>query len=142
MRPPAFALVAAVLVTGALLACSDAVSPDYLAGTWTATKMEFRDPANPSTSVDLIAEGAEFTMTFTADGSVQTSQTQAGSTETQSGIYTLNGSNIVLKFGSQSLGGIIEKTDAGLSLFIFAGIAFDFGEGDVPAELSLLLTPA
>jgi len=129
-------------VAGAV-ACSDAVSPDYLAGTWAATKMEFRDPADAAVPpVDIIADGAGFTMTFTAGGLVQTSLTRNGNMETESGTYTLNGKSIVLNFGSGAMGGSIEKSDAGLSLFIFAGIAFDFGLGDVPAEASILLVPS
>lgn len=132
---------AAVVAVVAGAACSSSVSPGDLAGSWNATRMEFSDPAEPGTPpVDLIAQGAEFTMTFTENGTVQTALTENGVTENETGTYTLNGKNLVLKFGANSMAGVIEKNGDGLSLFFYAGVAFDFGLGDVPAELVLLLT--
>jgi hypothetical protein len=54
-------------------ACTDdgatSVEVDDLAGTWTATAMVFTSAADPTTSVDLVPEGATLTLVLGAEGS-------------------------------------------------------------------------
>ena len=59
----------AMLVLLFALACGDStgISPEELAGTWTATEFVFTNQANSSQSVDWIPLGASFTLTIRAD---------------------------------------------------------------------------
>lgn len=67
-------MTAVPLVALFAMACGDAtgISPDQLAGTWTATSFVFTNQTNATESVDMIALGASFALTIRADGTFTT----------------------------------------------------------------------
>ena len=81
-----------------MAACTDAtgvgVEPDDLAGTWTSTSFVLTSVANPSMSMDLVAEeGAEVTLVLRADGTYTfTFTSTVEETENETGTYTVSGS--------------------------------------------------
>ena len=126
------------------LACGDGLAPADLAGTWDATTMQFIDQEDPSRPpVDVIARGAQFSITFFADGTLQTTFVENGSTDTTSGIYNISGSTIVINDGVAK-GGTIRRDGDTLTIELFSGIEYDFdGDGSVdPADLLMVLVRA
>jgi hypothetical protein len=127
------------------LACGDGLAPSDLAGTWNATTMQFFDQENPSRpSVDVIAQGAQFSMTFFADGTLQTTFVEGGSTDTGSGIYNISGSTLVINIEGLASGGTIARDGDTLTIELFSGIEYDFDDdGSVdPADLLMVLVRA
>jgi hypothetical protein len=65
-------LTTSALALIVMAACTDTtvgVEPDDLAGTWTSTSFVLTSKANPSMSLDLVAEeGAEVILVLGADG--------------------------------------------------------------------------
>ena len=81
-----------------MAACTDAtggtgVEPDDLAGTWTSTSFILTSVANPSMSMDLVAEeGAAVTIVLGSDGTYTfTFVSDVEPTEEEAGTYTLAG---------------------------------------------------
>ena len=81
-----------------MAACTDAtggtgVEPDDLAGTWTSMSLILTSVANPSMSMDLVAEeGAAVTIVLGADGTYTfTFVSDVEPTENETGTYTVAG---------------------------------------------------
>ena len=81
-----------------MAACTDAtggtgVEPDDLAGTWTSMSFILTSVANPSMSMDLVAEeGAAVTIVLGADGTYTfTFVSHVEPTENETGTYTVAG---------------------------------------------------
>jgi hypothetical protein len=132
----------AILLGG--LGCGDGVAPSDLAGTWRATVMQFIDQEDETRPpIDVIAQGAAFTITFRADGTLETAFTDGGDPITTSGTYTISGSTIVINDGVAK-GGTIKRDGDTLTIELFSGIEYDFGgDGSLdPADLVLVLVPA
>jgi hypothetical protein len=126
------------------VACSDGLAPSELAGTWNATAMQYIDQEDDSRPpVDVIAQGAQFSITFRSDGTLETAFTEGGGTETTSGTYTISGSTIVINDGI-ARGGTIKRDGNTLTIELFSGIEYDFtGDGSLdPADLRLVLVRA
>ena len=85
-----------------MAACTDAtgvgVEPDDLAGTWTSTSFVLTSVANPSMSMDLVAdEGAEVTLVLRADGTYTfTFTSTVEPTENETGTYTVLGNTMTV----------------------------------------------
>ncbi len=69
---------------------------DALVGSWTATSMVVSNDANPSETVDLLAEGVSFTLTMTAEGAYTGNFSSPGENESFSGTYVVNGFSLTL----------------------------------------------
>lgn len=126
------------------LACSDGLAPSDLAGRWNATTMQYIDQQDASRPpVDVIAQGAQFSITFRTDGTLVTEYLEGGDTTTKTGTYHISGSTIVINDGIAK-GGTIERNGDTLTIQLFSGIEYDFtGDGSVdPADLLLLLVRA
>ena len=62
-------LAALILMSACTEGEGTGVEPDHLAGTWTSTSFVLTSVANPSMSMDLVAEeGAALTLVLGADG--------------------------------------------------------------------------
>jgi len=71
------AVVVLVAVVGGC-GSGTAPSPQELAGTWRATRVEFVSAANPATKVELVSTGAVYTLTLTASGTFTLTGTHPG----------------------------------------------------------------
>jgi hypothetical protein len=133
----ALALVTAV-------ACGDSttgVQPADLAGTWAITSLEF-DEIGGTGSVDFIADlGAIGTITIESDGSFEFSVTLAGSTDTDPGILTVDGSDVTLDFGDNTSQGTISRDGDVVTIEIETGAEFDFDDdgSDDPATARIVM---
>ena len=90
-------LISSTLALVLMTACGDAtgVEPDDLAGTWTATSMVFTSTADPTLSVDIVAEGAALTIVLVADATYTFTFTFPGEeTENEAGAYTASGTDL------------------------------------------------
>ena len=80
-----------------MAACTDAtgvgVEPDDLVGKWTSTSLIFTSVADPSVSMDLVAEeGAQVILVLGADGAYTfTFTSDVEATENETGTYTVSG---------------------------------------------------
>ena len=107
--------VSAVLAT----ACGEStgVTVQDLEGTWNATLYQYTDNANAASQVDLIAfQGASFTMTVTADGTVSTLfDDGVGGTSSNSGTISSDGTTVTISgdaYEAQRSGDALTLTDA------------------------------
>ncbi len=126
-------------------ACTDdgvtGVEPDDLAGTWTATAMVFTSAADPTTSVDLVPEGATLTLVLGAEGSysfIYDSPWEA--TEDEAGVYEVSGHTLTLSItgtGSPDAWEISRNGDT-MTLTDSAEV-FDFVDG-VEEDATLVVT--
>jgi len=85
-----------------MAACTDAtggtgVEPDDLAGTWTATSIVFTSVADPTLSVDEVADGATMSLTLSASGTYSWTFVFPGEpTENETGTYMVSGSTLTI----------------------------------------------
>lgn len=124
-----------------VLACSDAVAPEDIAGDWTATSFVFTSVADPDESVDIIDAGGSLSTTFEADGDYAITYSFAGSTDTDGGTYTIDGDHITLDDGTDPISGTIELSGDTMTLRL-TGAEFDFDDDgtDDPATVLIVLT--
>ncbi|MGD2152406.1 MAG: lipocalin family protein [Gemmatimonadales bacterium] len=137
-------LLSLPLLAGAALACgSDGVgpAPDQIAGTWTATKMEYVSVAQPAQTVDLIDEGGTatlllnevgtYTFTVTPNGEPQTVET--GDWELNGDVMTVTPDGVIfeLQFDVALSGNTLSLSGADAE--------YDFGGGPEDAKLNLEL---
>ncbi|MGM0668792.1 MAG: hypothetical protein ACQET1_03685 [Gemmatimonadota bacterium] len=66
-------------------------------GVWEATELRMTNQANPSQSVDLIEEGATFTLSILSDGRYSASLTIFGQGSTELGVVRVSGNNITIE---------------------------------------------
>jgi len=126
-------------------ACSDAVAPEDIAGTWTATQFEFTSVANSSVTFDVIGEGGSASLTFNANGTYSITFALGGPPETDSGTYAIDGSRFTLDEGTgDEVSGTIDLSGDTLTLRITQGIEFDFDDDgtDEAATVVIVLTRA
>lgn len=132
--PQALALVG--LATA--VACGDAVAPEDLAGTWSATSFVFTRVANTSETVDIIGAGGSVSITFNANGTYSITFDVGGEMDTSSGSYAIDGSTLTLDEGTQDeVSGTIDLSGNTLTLRITSGLEFEFNDSgvDEPATL-------
>lgn len=143
-----------IAVTGALaigfaMGCSDSNEPQTnvtiadLVGTWNATSIVYTDNATDQ-SINAYALGARLQITVAADGSYTGSLTEPfGAPQAISGTIIIQGNTITITDdaapGDNAVGTF---TLAGNTLTITAQDEFDFGAGDVPATLALVMQRA
>ena len=142
LTTPALALIL-------MSACSDdgtGVDPDDLAGTWTATSIVFTSVADPTVSVDLVAEEqAGLTFTFGDDDTYTLVFTFPGEEiENETGTYVVSGSTLTLSPSDQEESDNFAIVRDGNSLTLTANdedFAFDDEADEEPATLVVMLTP-
>jgi hypothetical protein len=98
-------------------ACGDStgVTVEDLVGTWNATMYRYTDNANAAQQIDLIAQGASFTMTVTAGGTVSTLFDDGqGGTSSDSGTLSPDGTTLTIAgnaYEAQRSGDVLTLTD-------------------------------
>ncbi len=136
--------VGSSLVLGAMLVsivgCGDStgVEPADLEGTWNATALVFTNNADATESVDIVqVDGATFTTTVTASGSVSTLFVDGqGGSSSDSGTLSSDGSSITI--GGDTFQAVLSIDQLTLTN---ANETYDFGTGSaVPATLVMSLT--
>ena len=113
---------------------------DALVGTWNATSFVFTNKANSSETFDLLADGGSFSITFTATRGFSGSSTFEGATDTFSGTYIVQGTNLITSETGES-DETVAFTLSGNTLTLTLDDEFDFNDDDVdePATLSIVL---
>lgn len=124
-------------------ACTDdgatGVAPDDLAGTWTATAMVFSSVADPTTTVDVVTEGAALTLVLNADGTYSFVSVFPGEPdEDETGTFSVSGDVMTI-----TPTGLDPETFAifrdGDTLTLTDSDTFDFGQG-VEEDALLVIT--
>lgn len=138
MRKPR--LPVGFLLSTLAFACSDStgVQPEDLAGTWSATKMEFTNTANTSQKVDAIQLGVSFTMTINSDGTVSSVFTMGGSTDTDTGSISVTGNAVTLNLDGPATG-TLERNGDTLTVNLTTGVEWDFDDDGTDEDVTLLL---
>ena len=133
-----------------MAACTDAtgvgVEPDDLAGTWTSSSFVLTSVANPSMSMDLVAEeGAQVTLVLGADGAYDfTFTSTVEETEHEEGTYVVSGNimtitPVVPEGLDPEVIGIVRVGDT-LTLTLDDEIVFSDGGNAEAALLVIVLT--
>jgi len=135
-----------LLFLGAAVACGgDGVgpSPDEIAGTWTATKVEYVSVSQPVQTVDLIAQGGTATLvlnaagtyTFTLTPNGEPTVVDNGDWELDGDIITVmpNGTNFELQFDVALSGNTLSLSGADTEY------DFDADQQNEDAKLNLVL---
>jgi hypothetical protein len=117
------------------------VEPADLAGTWTATAIVFTSVANPTLSVDEVADGAAMTLVLSADGEYTLTFVFPGEpNENETGTYTVSGSTLTITppGGSQETIGVSRNGD---TMTLTLDDIYDFDDqGEEDATLVITLT--
>ncbi len=122
-------------------ACGDAtgLEPADLQGTWVANSMVFTSTADPTLTVDLIAEGATLELQLAADGMFLWTLTELGSAPaTNTGAYLAVGTTLTLA----GVGSPVQFTITrdGNNMTLTANDEYDFDEDSVDEAASLRIT--
>ncbi len=91
--------VGAALLAAVTIGCSDSTGPATpadLVGTWVATAYVFTNTSNTAQSVDVIAMGMTFSLTFTETTMSGTITIPNVGTERFEGTYTISGNQITI----------------------------------------------
>ncbi len=133
-----------------MAACTEAtgvgVEPDELAGTWTSTSMIITSVADPTVSMDLVAEeGAAVTLVLGADGTYTfTFTSTVEETENETGTYVVSGNtmtvNPVTPAGLEPEVITIARVGDTLTLTLDDEIVFTPGANAAAAVLVIILT--
>lgn len=116
MRVGSYILIG--LSTLGAVACGEStgITVEDLQGAWNATQYVYTSNEDPTEQVDLIAQGASFEMTVTADGTVSTLFDDGqGGTSSDAGTLTPDGSTLTISgvaFQAQRSGDLLTLTDA------------------------------
>ena len=125
------------------LSCGDGtgVEVDDLVGTWDATMLEFTNPASPAQHVDLILEGWTYVLTLHADSTYDaTLDDPDGPPEAITGVWEVTTDIFRMKDDTEQLWQEFDLARSGNTLTLTgADLNYDFGEGDVPAKLDVVL---
>ena len=145
-------LIAPLLAVTFLAGCGDSIGADStpeevanaLAGTWNATSFVFTNDANSSETFDLLADGGSFSITFTAAGGFSGSSTFEGVTDTFSGTYVVQGTNLITTDTGEFESETVTFTLSGNTLTLTLDDEFDFDDNgfDEPATLVIVLQKA
>ncbi len=137
--------LAATLGVALALACGDStgVTVEDLTGTWVATEIVFTNPANASQSVDLIDQGATFTLTVRSDSTFTTVITEPGEPiETRTGDVSSNGDTLTVAESGQGSPTEFLASRSGDTLTLTTSdeeFDFDGDEAEDPANLRIVL---
>lgn len=116
------------------------VEPANLAGTWTATAIVFTSVANPTLSVDEVADGATMTLQLSADGTYTWNFVFPGEPdENETGTYTVSGSilTVAQTGGSQETMGVSRNGD---TMALTLDDTYDFDGDQVEEDATLVIT--
>ena len=122
-------------------ACGDAtgLEPADLQGIWEANSMVFTSTADPTLTVDLIAEGATLELQLAADGMFLWTLTEVGAAPaTSTGAYSVVGSTLTLTAAGSSKAFTITRD--GNNMTLTANDEYDFDEDSVDEAASLRIT--
>jgi len=144
MREKAFILLVAAAFLG-FTGCKSSTGPDVdsFIGTWNATKAEFVSVANPSTKVDIIAQGWTLTLVFNASAFTMTIQEPGEAAWVGSGTWASSIDTVTLTWSAGTSGeSQFDFALAGDHLTLEGGhMPFEFTAGvHEEAILSLILT--
>jgi hypothetical protein len=139
----------ALLVAAGCSKDSTSPSASVLHGNWVATKWEYTNQANTAQKVDLTSAaypGGAVTVTLYIDnpatGSYKVVYAQGGATQTITGTYTVSGSNFVITetgaSSPESIPFVFSNSNNTLTMTSTSS-SWDFGSGDVPATLAMVL---
>jgi hypothetical protein len=112
-----------------------------LAGTWTATKMEYTNKANNSQKVDLVQLGVGMKLTINSSGRYTATLTISGLGElTTAGTITLQGGNLILDDDEEAENQTVAFTLSGNTLTLTGDDEFDFNDDgtDEPAAVVMV----
>ena len=116
------------------------VEPANLAGTWTATAIVFTSIANPTLSVDEVADGATMTIVLSADGTYTLTFVFPGEeNENEMGTYTVSGSTLTITptGGTQETMGVSRNGD---TMTLTLDDIYDFDGDQVEEDATLVVT--
>ena len=145
MRKAVLIILAAlvILVFGSCKDSSTGPSPQGLTGTWQATKAEYVSVANPSTKVDIVAQGSTVTLVLDTSTFTLTITDPGKAPKVTTGTWTSTTDTMTLEPSGMSGGWTFDMTLSGNTLTLSgANVLFDFGgTGTVQdAKLNLVLT--
>lgn len=128
------------LLVGLGVACNDStgVTGTDLVGTWNATEFVFSDFADPVTDFDVLSMGGAVKFTFRADSSFTIVVTlPMTAPDTSEGTWTLQeGSRLIITDQGAVSGTELQVSLSGTTLTVYSDdVEFDFGAGDIPAQL-------
>jgi hypothetical protein len=128
------------LLTGLMLACSDStgVTDTDLVGTWKASEFTFSDFGDPVMDFHVIEPGGSATMVIGADKTYMLIVTMPVSLpDTTTGTWALpTSSRLVLTEAGTTNGVELQASLSGSTLTIHTeDVTFDFGAGEIPAQL-------
>ena len=145
-------LIAPLLAVTFVVGCGDSNGPDStseeivdaLVGTWNATSIVFTNKANSSETFDLIGNGGSLSITFTSNGQFSGSSTSPEGTESLSGTFVVQGTNLITTDTGESESETIAFTLSGNTLTLTLDDEFDFDDDgfDEPATLTITLQRA
>jgi hypothetical protein len=132
--PVILLLLGAILCSGG---CSDdgtgpvdALEP--LVGTWRAESLVLTSQANPSLSLDLIQEGAVFTISILGNGQYQAVLTAFGQTNAELGTLTVSGNQITMEPSSQGGATTVGTFSfSGEALILDGETSYDFNQDGI-----------
>lgn len=137
-------LVMVALVGGGAGSCSDSTEPTLpnIVGNGLASKAELIRVANPATKVDLVAQGAVVTVSFTATTFTLSATIPGEPASVSTGTYVQTASSVT--FTETNPGSDVTTFGLSLSgstLLLTGGTGFemDFGNGNEAATLDLTL---
>lgn len=129
-RSLTLALAGSLLLGSA--ACSDSLAPEDVAGTWDATSLVFTSVAAPATnSGNLIAAGFSLSLTLNASGTASVTIDDGTGPTTDTGTFTIDGSDLTLTLGGDPSTGTIELNGNTLTVRLTTGVDFDFDDDGV-----------
>jgi hypothetical protein len=117
------------------------VTEDDLIGTWNATEFVFSDFGDPVTDFDVLAEGGSVTMVIRADGTFTLTFTIGGlEPDVVDGTWDLQGDDVLILTEEGEVDGLaLEISLDGTTLTVYSDdVEFDFGDGEIPAQLEAL----
>lgn len=148
MKPSAIVLALVGWAIGALGCSEDPNQPDReiapLVGTWRGRSMVLTNRANPQVRVDLIAQGAVFTLAVVGNGTYSATLSLFGQTNVETGTIAVRGNRVTitptLPPGPPTTG--TWKLE-GTTLLLEGQTEFDFDLDGVrePAEIKMELAP-
>ncbi len=131
-----------VLAVGlATIACGDAtgVDPEDLVGTWSAFTAIATNPADPSETADLVAQGVSLTFVIEADGRIETIVEIQDIVDRDIGTLTVTDGEFTLVIEGRPLTWTISRRDDTLTIDIITGMEWDFGDDGLDEPATMLL---
>jgi hypothetical protein len=125
-----------------LTGCGDGTGPtsEELLGIWGGVEYEYTSDADPAVTEDLINElGATYSVTLIHGGTYEWQLSLPGSTQTGSGTFDVSGNRLTL---TPDVGSPVSYSFTFDQIFLTLfndEESYDFGAGEEPASLRILL---